>query len=82
MRLTLIGDAGWMGEAVSRQLKLYEGIILSDAQITALEKKKQDDITSGEIETMHPGYLGAQDTFYVGNLKGVGRIYQQTFIDT
>ena len=25
---------------------------------------------------------GAQDTFYVGNLKGVGRVYQQTFIDT
>lgn len=24
----------------------------------------------------------AQDTFYVGTLKGVGRIYQQTFIDT
>ncbi|MBR1033793.1 integrase core domain-containing protein, partial [Bradyrhizobium liaoningense] len=24
----------------------------------------------------------AQDTFYVGNMKGVGRIYQQTFIDT
>lgn len=59
-----------------------EGIILNDAQIAALEKKKQDDIASGEIETMHPGYLGAQDTFYVGNLKGVGRIYQQTFIDT
>jgi transposase InsO family protein len=36
----------------------------------------------GEIETEHPGYLGAQDTFYVGTLKGVGRIYQQTFIDT
>jgi hypothetical protein len=31
---------------------------------------------------MHPGYCGAQDTFYVGNLKGVGRVYQQTFIDT
>jgi hypothetical protein len=30
---------------------------------------------------MHPGYLGAQDTFYVGMLKGVGRIYQQIFID-
>ena len=26
--------------------------------------------------------MGAQDTFYVGTLKGVGRIYQQTFIDT
>src|SRR5262249_53130343 len=36
----------------------------------------------GEFESEHPGYCGAQDTFYVGNLKGVGRIYQQTFIDT
>lgn len=36
----------------------------------------------GEIETAHPGYLGSQDTFYVGTLKGVGRIYQQTFVDT
>lgn len=59
-----------------------EGIILSDAQVAALEKKKHDDEACGEIETQHPGYLGSQDTFYVGNLKGVGRIYQQTFIDT
>lgn len=59
-----------------------EGIILSDAQVAALEKKKQDDEAAGEIETAHPGYLGSQDTFYVGNLKGVGRIYQQTFVDT
>ena len=36
----------------------------------------------GEIETAHPGYLGSQDTFYVGTIKGVGRIYQQTFADT
>ena len=36
----------------------------------------------GEIETEHPGYLGSQDTFYVGTIKGVGRIYQQTFVDT
>jgi len=48
----------------------------------ALEKKKEKQEVLGEIETEHPGYLGAQDTFYVGNLKGVGRIYQQTFIDT
>ena len=48
-----------------------EGIILSDAQIAALEKKKHDDEACGEIETAHPGYLGSQDTFYVGNLKGV-----------
>ena len=59
-----------------------EGILLTDTQIAALEKKKQDDEACGEIETANPGYLGSQDTFYVGNLKGVGRIYQQTFIDT
>ena len=29
-----------------------------------------------------PGYLGSQDTFYVGTLKGVGRVYQQTYVDT
>lgn len=59
-----------------------DGIELNDSQIAALEKKKHDDEACGEIETAHPGYLGSQDTFYVGNLKGVGRIYQQTFVDT
>lgn len=59
-----------------------EGLILTEAQVQALEKKKNDDLVSGEIETAHPGYLGSQDTFYVGTLKGVGRIYQQTFVDT
>jgi transposase InsO family protein len=59
-----------------------EGIILTESQVTALERKKYDDEACGEIETAHPGYLGSQDTFYVGTLKGVGRIYQQTFIDT
>jgi hypothetical protein len=47
-----------------------------------LERKKQEQESKGEIETHHPGYLGAQDTYYVGTIKGVGRIYQQTYIDT
>lgn len=59
-----------------------EGIVLTEPQVQALEKKKLDDEACGEIETAHPGYLGTQDTFYVGTLKGVGRIYQQTFVDT
>ena len=59
-----------------------EGIILTEDQVRALEKAKQEKEAHGEIETEHPGYLGSQDTYYVGNLKGVGRIYQQTFIDT
>ena len=59
-----------------------EGLVLTEAQVQALEKKKQDDEACGEIETAHPGYLGSRDTFYVGTIKGVGRIYQQTFVDT
>ena len=57
-------------------------IVLTEAQVVALERKKLDDIACGEIDTAHPGYLGSQDTFYVGTLKGVGRVYQQTFVDT
>jgi transposase InsO family protein len=59
-----------------------EGIILTESQVAALERKQDDDLACGEIETAHPGYLGSQDTFYVGTLKGVGRVYQQTFVDT
>jgi len=58
------------------------GAVLTEAQVIALEKKREDDLACGEIETAHPGYLGSQDTFYVGTMKGVGRIYQQTFVDT
>jgi transposase InsO family protein len=59
-----------------------EGLVLTESQIMALERKQEDDLACGEIETAHPGYLGSQDTFYVGTLKGVGRVYQQTFVDT
>jgi len=59
-----------------------EGFVLTEAQLVALERAKEEKEAHGEIETHHPGYLGSQDTFYVGNMKGVGRIYQQTFIDT
>ncbi len=59
-----------------------ENLILTEAQVVALEKARQEKVAQGEIETHHPGYLGAQDTYYVGTIKGVGRIYQQTYIDT
>lgn len=55
------------------------GITLTDDQHAALERKKHDEKACGKIETVHPGYLGSQDTFYVGK---VGRIYQQTLVDT
>jgi transposase InsO family protein len=59
-----------------------EGLILTEAQVAALEKAQLDKEAHGEFESECPGYCGGQDTFYVGTLKGVGRIYQQTFIDT
>ena len=75
-------------ETMKKRLKALEakvaqdGMILTEDQLVALEKAKEEKEAHGEIETEHPGYLGSQDTFYVGTLKGVGRVYQQTFIDT
>lgn len=59
-----------------------DGLILTEDPLQALERARCEKQAHGEIETEHPGYLGCQDTYYVGNIKGVGRIYQQTFIDS
>ncbi|MBD0289151.1 MAG: IS481 family transposase [Flavisolibacter sp.] len=75
-------------ETFQKRLKALEarvaqdGLLLTETQVAALERKKEEEQNKGEIETHHPGYLGAQDTYYVGYIKGVGKIYQQTFIDT
>ncbi|WP_432579479.1 IS481 family transposase [Vibrio sinus] len=77
------GLANFKGRLKALEEKVAtQNIILTENQVQALERKKLDDEACGEIDTVHPGYLGSQDTFYVGNLKGVGRVYQQTFVDT
>jgi hypothetical protein len=58
-----------------------ESHILTEVQLAALEKAKVEKEAHGEFESECPGYCGAQDTFDVGTLKGVGRIDQQTFVD-
>ena len=59
-----------------------DGIILTEAQLQSLEKRKNMKEANGEIDTQHPGYLGSQDTYYVGYFKGVGKVYAQVYIDT
>jgi hypothetical protein len=69
-------------KALEARIAQQGGGVLTESQLAAMEKAREDKVAKGEIETCHPGYLGSQDTYYVGNIKGVGRIYQQSFIDT
>ncbi|KAG8324982.1 hypothetical protein J6590_078288 [Homalodisca vitripennis] len=73
---------------ISKRLKALEakmaqdGIVLTEAQLQVLEKRRNEKEAHGEIETQHLGYLGCQDTYYVGNFKGIGKVYSQVFIDS
>jgi transposase InsO family protein len=68
--------------AALEALAAQSGRVLTEAQVAALERAQHEKTVQGEFESECPGYCGAQDTYYVGTIKGVGRIYQQTFIDT
>lgn len=53
---------------------------LTDEQIRLLERFSPE-FRERHIETHYPGDLVAVDTFFVGTLKGVGKVYLQSVID-
>jgi hypothetical protein len=66
-----LGQARVSNELRKESLCISPGGVLSEAQLAALESKQQD---VGKLRDAHPGYLGSQDTFYVGTTISVGRV--------
>jgi transposase InsO family protein len=58
-----------------------KGFKLTEQQIRLIEKANPC-FRERHVESDYPGQLLCQDTFYVGRLKGVGRIYLQAVVDT
>lgn len=80
----------WLKEGLEtkykRILRLEEerngvDIELTEEQVWLLEKANPC-FRERHVESPHPGYLLSQDTFMVGALKGVGRVYLQAVVDT
>jgi transposase InsO family protein len=63
------------------EAKNGEDIELTEEQIKLLEKANPC-FRERHVESPYPGYLLSQDTFMVGTIKGVGRIYLQAVVDT
>ena len=84
------GNSALLPRLAAELVALPVDIILTDGAAAARAAQQatqpipivSEKEAHGEFESECPGYCGAQDTFYVGTMKGVGRIYQQTFIDT
>ena len=70
---------------IERFLALEEealnGLELTPEQIRVLERMNPC-FRERHVESSRPGELISQDTFYVGNFKGIGRVYMHTAVDT
>ena len=63
------------------EAKNGQDIELTEEQIRLLEKANPC-FRERRVESLYPGYLLCQDTFMVGTIKGIGRIYLQAVVDT
>jgi transposase InsO family protein len=75
-----------MGSRYERLLKLEERVLEQKIELTPQQVAQIEKINPAfkerHIESNRPGELLSQDTFYVGTLKGVGRVYLHTVVDT
>lgn len=75
-----------MGKRYDRLLKLEEQAAREALELTAeqvaLIEKNNPCFRERHVESSRPGELLSQDTFYVGRLKGVGRVYLHVVVDT
>lgn len=60
---------------------LEEGLALTEEQIKLLERANPA-FRERHVESSRPGELLSQDTFYVGQLKGIGKVYLHALVDT
>jgi transposase InsO family protein len=75
-----------MGSISERLLKLEEQRASEPIELTAeqiaLIEKANPCFRERHVESARPGQLLSQDTFLVGNFKGVGKVYLHTVVDT
>ncbi|NGQ93571.1 transposase [Brevibacillus sp. SYP-B805] len=75
-----------MGSRYARLLKLEEKVLQNPVELTAeqaiLIEKANLCFHERHVESSRPGELLAQDTFIVGTLKRVGKVYLQAVVDT
>ncbi len=75
-----------LGSKYQRLLKLEEQALdhqieLTPEQVNAIEKANPC-FRERHVESSRPGELLCQDPFYVGRLKGVGKVYLQAVVDS
>lgn len=75
-----------MASKFDRLLKLEEQVATAPLELSAEQLLQLEKVNpcyrERHVESSRPGELLAQDTFFVGHFKGVGKVYLHTVVDT